>query len=691
LIGAVRHDGNDTDPQAGWTAAKTHLMNDITGQHQDDLERLSVDTARVLSADGVEKANSGHPGLPMALAPLAFVLFSEVMKHDPTAPDWPDRDRFVLSAGHGSMLLYTALHLSGYDLPMSELENFRQWGSRTPGHPEFDRSHPTPGVETTTGPLGQGFANGIGFAIAERWLRGRFGSEVCDHKTWGIVSDGDLMEGIASEAASLAGHLGLGNVIYCWDDNQISLDGPTSMSFEGEDVMARFRSYGWQTLQIDSVDDLPALRAALAEGAAETARPTLIRTPSVIGWPSPAKQNTASAHGSPLGADELRKVKEILGFDPDASFVVPDGVAERWSAVDRGRTNHAEWAARLDDFLAADAERAELWNAAWQGRPLPGLGSALPDFDPADGPVATRSAGGKAMAAVADHLPTMLGGSADLASSVKATVPGGGEMSREQDGRNIHFGVREHAMGAIVNGMVLHGGIVRPFGSTFLQFADYMRAPIRLSCLMDLPVTWVFSHDSIALGEDGPTHQPVEHLATLRAIPGLTVLRPADANETSEAWRVICEELTGPAALILSRQDLEVFDRTRFAPASGLGGGAYVLADAEDAKAVIVATGSEVEIAVAARDLLDVPVRVVSMPSWELFEKRPQHERESVLPVGVPTVSVEAGVAMGWSRYAQAHVSVDRFGASAPAAELLERYGITAQAVADAVNGLLAG
>ena len=658
-----------------------------------EIDRLSIDTARVLSADAVERANSGHPGMPMAMAPLAFLLFADVMKHDPTTPDWPDRDRFVLSPGHGSMLLYSALHLSGYDLPLDEIKDFRQWGSRTPGHPEFDRDHPTPGVETTTGPLGQGFANGVGMAIAERWLRGRFGSEVQDHRVWGIVSDGDLMEGVAAEAASLAGHLGLGRLIYCWDDNRISLDGPTSMSFDGEDVPARFRSYGWQVLEVPGVDDLGALRAALAEAAADESRPTLIRVPSVIGWPAPGKQGTAGVHGAPLGGDELRAVKEVLGFDPDESFVIPDGVMERWSARERGAVARAEWEERLAAFLEGDGERAELWSAAWGGRPMPGLDRTLPSWSTADGPVATRAAGGKAMAAVAGCLPTMLGGSADLASSVKATVPGERDMTRDADGRNIHFGVREHAMGAIVNGMSLHGGIVRPFGSTFLQFADYMRASIRLSALMKLPVTWVFSHDSIALGEDGPTHQPVEHLASLRAIPGLTVIRPSDANETAEAWRVTCEELDGPVALILSRQDLPVIDRDRFAPASGLGGGAYVLACDGKPAAAIIATGSEVAVALEARELLaadGIETRVVAMPSWELFAPRPESERAEVIPEGLPAVSVEAGISMGWDRWAGTHVAVDRFGASAPGEELMERFGITSSAVADAVRSLIA-
>jgi len=640
--------------------------------------------------DAVQKANSGHPGMPMGMADIAEVLWRDHLRHDPADPRWPDRDRFVLSNGHGSLLLYGLLHLTGYDLPMSELQAFRQLHSRTPGHPEVGI---TPGVETTTGPLGQGLANAVGFAMAEAWLRARFGESICKHWTYAIVSDGDLMEGVAAEAASLAGHLGLGRLVYCWDDNRISLDGPTSMSFDGEDVLARFQSYGWQVLEVPGVDDLEALRTALAEAAADESRPTLIRVPSVIGWPAPNKQDTAGVHGAPLGADELRAVKEALGFDPDQSFAIPDGVMERWSARERGGAARAEWEERLAGFLAADDQLASLWSAAWQGNPLPGLGEALPSWPVADGPVATRAAGGKAMAAVAEFLPTMLGGSADLASSVKATVPGESDMTRDSDGRNIHFGVREHAMGAIVNGMSLHGGIVRPFGSTFLQFADYMRASLRLAALMELPVTWVFSHDSIALGEDGPTHQPVEHLASLRAIPGLTVIRPSDANETAEAWRVTCEEVAGPVALILSRQDLPVIDRDRFAPASGLAGGAYVLACEGNPAAAIVATGSEVAVALEAREQLassGIEARVVAMPSWELFAARPESERAEVLPPGLPAISVEAGISMGWERWAQAHVAVDRFGASAPGDELMERFGITPAAVADAVGSLLA-
>ena len=659
-----------------------------------DIERLSIDTTRVLAADMVEKANSGHPGLPMALAPLAFLLYSEVMNHDPADPAWPDRDRFVLSPGHGSALLYSALHLSGYDLPLSELEAFRQWGSRTPGHPEYDPAHPTPGVETTTGPLGQGFGNGVGFAIAERWLRGHFGEEICDHRTWGIVSDGDLMEGISAEAASLAGHLGLGRLIYIWDDNKITLDGPSSLSFEGEDVLARFEAYGWQTIDAGAVDDLDRVRAAITEAISDESRPTLIRVSSIIGWPAPHKQNSSAAHGAPLGDEELRAVKEKLGFDPDQSFVIPDGVRECWAGDRKGATARAAWESRLASFLAADEQKAALWRASQEGRFMPGLGEALPVWDPAEtAAIATRSAGGKALVAVAEHAPTMIGGSADLVSSTKASVPGGGDMTRSEDGRNIHFGVREHAMGAIVNGLDLHGGIVRPFGSTFLQFADYMRGAIRLAALMRLNVAWVFTHDSVALGEDGPTHQPVEHIAALRAIPGLTVIRPSDANETSEAWRVTAEEIEGPVALILSRQDLPVIDRAKFAPAAALGGGAYVLSDSESPVGVIVATGSEVHTALAAQDLLageGVATRVVAMPSWELFEARSVEERESVLPANLPTVSVEAGISMGWDRWADAHVAIDHFGASAPGDELLERFGITAEAVAEKLRGLLA-
>lgn len=653
-----------------------------------DVQQLSIDTIRALSMDAVEKANSGHPGMPMAMAPAAYLLYAEVMKHNPRDPQWPDRDRFVLSAGHGSMLLYSALHLAGYDLSMDELKNFRQWGSLTPGHPERDRVHVTPGVEVTTGPLGQGFANGVGMAIAEQFLRERYGEEIIDHHVYAIVSDGDLMEGIASEAASLAGHLRLGRLIYLYDDNDISLDGPTELSFNSEDVGKRFEAYGWHVLEVRDANDVTALRAAIDDARKVDDRPSIIRVKSIIGYPAPNKGGTSKAHGSPLGEDEVRAAKEAMGWDPDAQFLVPDGVYEAFNP-ERGEQAQSEWQERFDSWRSDNDELAKEWDLAWQdpGRPLPGLADKLPSFDEE---IATRSAGQKAMAAFADFVPTMLGGAADLSESTKTEFPPGHEarFGRDPGARNVFFGVREHGMGGAVNGIAAHGGIVRPYGSTFLQFADYMRGSIRLSALTGLGVAWVFTHDSVGLGEDGPTHQPVEHLAALRAIPGLVVLRPGDGNETAAAWRVILEELEGPACLILSRQGIGPVASLEDAM-EGVAKGAYVVRDADDAKAIIVGTGSEVTTALAAADELDVPVRVVSMPSWELFEEQDQSYRDSVLTPDLPKVSVEAAISMGWSKWVDASVSIDRFGASAPGGEVLEKLGINPKNVAAKVKELL--
>ncbi|MGH2942920.1 MAG: transketolase [Solirubrobacteraceae bacterium] len=651
-------------------------------------DQLCIDAIRALSMDAIQKANSGHPGLPMAMAPAAYVLYRRIMRHDPADPEWPDRDRFVLSAGHGSMLLYSMLHLTGYDLSMDEIKAFRQWGSLTPGHPERDRVHVTPGVEVTTGPLGQGFANGVGMAIAERYLRERYGAEVQDHFIYAIVSDGDLMEGISAEAASLAGQLGLGKLVYLYDDNDISLDGPTSLSFDREDVDKRFEAYGWHVLDVHDANDLTAIESAVRDAQKIDRHPSLIRVKSIIGYPSPNKAGTSKVHGAALGEDEVRATKEVMGWDPDKHFHVPDEAYAACAMREPGAAVHAEWNERLAAWREQHPELAEEWDRAWQGKPLPGLAAALPEEWDKD-KIATRSAGQKVMAAFEAHTPTMVGGAADLSESTKTEFPNADRFTAETAGRNVFFGVREHGMGAAVNGMAAHGGIVRPYGSTFLQFADYMRGAVRLSALTGLPVAWVYTHDSVGLGEDGPTHQPVEHLAALRAIPGLVVLRPADAHETAESWRVILEDLEGPAALILSRQDLPVLDRTEYAPASGVARGAYVLADADDAQATIIATGSEVAVALAARDQLDVPVRVVSMPSWELFEQQDEDYKASVLSDELPTVSVEAGVRMGWERYADAIVSVDRFGASAPGGIVLEQLGITPDNVVTHVQELL--
>jgi len=653
-----------------------------------ETDQLCIDAIRALSMDAIQKANSGHPGLPMAMAPAAFVLYRNIMRHDPADPTWPDRDRFLLSAGHGSMLLYSVLHLTGYDLSMEEIKNFRQWGSLTPGHPERDRVHVTPGVEVTTGPLGQGFANGVGMAMAEKFLREHYGDEVQNHHTYAIVSDGDLMEGIASEAASLAGQLGLGRLVYLYDDNDISLDGPTSLSFDKEDVDKRFEAYGWDVSAVHDANDTVALEAAIRAARRIEGKPSIIRVKSIIGYPSPNKQGSSKAHGAALGEDEVRLTKEVMGWDPDKQFHVPDEVYAAFSMKDDGAEAHAEWNERFGAWKDANGERAEEWELAWQGKPLPGLADALPTEWEKD-KLATRSAGQKVMAAFEAKVPTMLGGAADLSESTKTEFPESDRYTSEKAGRNVFFGVREHAMGAAVNGIAAHGGIVRPYGSTFLQFADYMRGAIRLSALTGLPTTWVFTHDSVGLGEDGPTHQPVEHFAALRAIPGLVVLRPGDATETAESWRVMIEDLEGPAALILSRQDLPVLDRSVYGAVSGVGKGAYVLADADDAQVTIIATGSEVATALAARDQLDVPARVVSMPSWELFEQQDDDYQASVLPIDMPTVSVEAGVRMGWERYADAIVSIDRFGASAPGGLVLEKLGITPENVVAHVHELL--
>jgi transketolase len=655
-----------------------------------DLDRLSIDTIRTLSIDAVQAANSGHPGLPLAMAPAAYLLFTKVMKHDPQDPQWPDRDRFVLSAGHGSMLLYATLHLSGYDLSLDELKRFRQWGSLTPGHPERDRVHVTPGVEVTTGPLGQGFANGIGMAMAERFLRERYGAEVMNHHTFAICSDGDMMEGISHESAALAGHLGLGKLVYLYDDNNVSLDGPTDWSYS-DDVTERFDAYHWHVQEVGDANDLISLERAIQAAIDEADRPSLIRVRSIIGWPSP-EQGTAAVHGKALGEENVRITKERLGWDPDAHFLVPDEVRDHFDQRPRGGELHNEWKERFDAWRERHGQAAEEWDLAWAGRALPSLDEALRSIDWGKPKLATRAAGQKVMSAFAAAVPTMVGGAADLSESTKTEFPGGDEerYTRAKAGRNVFFGVREHGMGGIVNGLAAHGGIVRPYGSTFLQFADYMRPAIRLSALTGLEVAWVYTHDSVALGEDGPTHQPVEHFMALRAIPNLVLMRPADANETAAAWRTILQDIDTPVALALSRQDLPILAE---ADAGGVAKGAYVLREADDPQAVIVGTGAEVHTALAACDLLaqdGVRARVVSMPSWELFESQDEAYRDEVLPPGLPSVSVEAGISLGWERWVDRSVSIDRFGASAPGMEVLEKLGITPDHVARTVRELLA-
>jgi transketolase len=652
---------------------------------QTDLDQLCVNTIRTLSMDGVQKANSGHPGLPMGMADAAYVLWTQFLKHNPADPAWPDRDRFVLSAGHGSMLLYSLLYLTGYDLPLAQLQQFRQWESLTPGHPEYGD---TPGVETTTGPLGQGFATGVGMALAERLMAAEFnrpGLEVVDHYTYAIVSDGDLMEGISHEAASVAGHLGLGKLIYLYDDNQITIEGNTALTFS-EDTGRRFEAYGWQVLAVDGHDRV-AIAGAIEQAQAETERPSLVICRTHIAYGSPNKQDTASAHGEPLGAEEIRLTKEAMGWPADADFYVPEeALAHFRGALDQGAEAEGEWAARLARYEEAQPDLAAEWERRQAGAlPVDWL-KALPSFEPQDGPLATRAASGKIMAALAPALPELVGGSADLHPSTKTYLSDYPAVAKgAYAARNLHFGIREHAMGAMVNGMALHGGL-RPYGSTFLVFSDYVRPSIRLAALMGQPVIYVFTHDSIFVGEDGPTHQPVEHVASLRAIPGLTVMRPADANETAAAWRTAVEHTDGPVALILSRQKLPILAGT---DAVGVARGGYVLAGAPAPQVILLASGSEVAVAVAAQGILaedGIAASVVSMPSWELFEAQPQAYRDAVLPPEVTArVAVEAGVPLGWERYAGPEgeiIAMRRFGASAPYQRLAEEFGFTAENVA---------
>ena len=662
-----------------------------------DPRRLTIDTIRVLAMDSVQQANAGHPGTAMALAPVAYLLYGELMRHNPANPAWPDRDRFVLSAGHACILQYASLHLSGYDLTLEDLQQFRQWGSRTPGHPEYGH---TPGVETTTGPLGQGFGNGVGMAVAQRFLAERYNRpchEIVSHRIYAICSDGDLMEGIASEAASIAGHLGLGALVYVYDDNHITIDGTTAVSFTTEDKGARFEAYGWHVQHVDNSEDLDALKAALVAGAEETERPSLIVLRSHIAYPAPHAIDTGKAHGSPLGEPEVRATKEILGFDPDEHFVVPDAVREHMKGVgERGAAAEAEWQERFAAWRAAFPVGAEDWEGDRSGQPRAGWHDALPSFEAGD-EVATRDAGRKVMQAIKPFTPTMVGGAADLVESTKTEFEGAGLFSATHAGRNIAFGIREHGMGSIVNGIALDPAMLKPYGSTFLIFSDYMRPAVRLSALIGLENLWVWTHDSIGVGEDGPTHQPVEHHMALRAIPNLWYARPGDANETVMAWRIALERKGGPVALALTRQKLPVFDRAEVASASEALRGAYVLWQSGEGEpdVIVMATGSELSIALeGARSLSNgAVVRVVSMPCWELFEEQPQEYRDEVLPPEVAArVSIEAGITHGWERWIGEHgvsIGVDRYGASAPAPRIFEELGLTAERVAAEASALL--
>jgi len=666
----------------------------MTNEH----DQLCINTIRMLAADAVEKARSGHPGMPMGAAAMAYVLWTRFLRHNPQNPAWPDRDRFVLSAGHGSMLLYSLLHLTGYDLALDELKNFRQWESKTPGHPEHGI---TPGVETTTGPLGQGFANGVGMAIAERHLASVFnrpGHEIVNHFTYGIVSDGDLMEGISHEAASLAGHLGLGKLIYLYDDNHISIEGSTDIAFT-EDRLKRFAAYGWHVQQVTDGNDLEQLSAAIAAAREETRRPSFIAVRTHIGYGSPNKQDTSGVHGEPLGAEELKLTKQNLNWPAEPAFYLPEeAVSHFHEALEKGAQLDRNWQEAFAAYQTAHPELAARWRQ-WTDGSLPeAWEEEMPVFNADTKGIATRVASGKVLNAIAGRITNLMGGSADLAPSTKTLIDNEGDFQPPGfEGRNMRFGVREHAMGGILNGMALHGGLI-PYGATFLIFSDYMRPAIRLAALMKLHVIYVFTHDSIGLGEDGPTHQPIEQLAALRAIPNLKVVRPCDANETVEAWKAALKSIGGPVALVLTRQNLPVLDRTVYRPAAGLQKGAYVLRDPQDSRPdlLLMASGSEVHIALAAAAALSdkgIAVRVVSMPCWELFDEQPEGYRRLALPPEVTArLAIEAGSPQGWHRYVGSRgivIGLTHFGASAPYEVLYEKFGLTADHVVEESLNLL--
>jgi transketolase len=656
---------------------------------------LAINTIRFLAVDAVQKANSGHPGLPLGAAPMAYTLWTRYLRHNPRNPQWANRDRFVLSAGHGSMLLYALLHLTGYDLSLEEITNFRQWGSKTPGHPEY---HFTPGVETTTGPLGQGLSNAVGMALAEQFLAGVFNRPdfaVVDHYTYVIASDGDIMEGVASEACSLAGHLRLGKLIVLYDDNKVMLSADTSLALS-EDVPKRFDAYGWHTVRVEDGNDLDALARAIEAGTAETERPTLIAVRTVIGYGSP-KQGTNKAHGEPLGVEEVRQTKRALGWPEDEHFLVPGEALEHFrAAVDHGARWEAEWDGMFKQYAAQYPELAKQYEQALRGELPIGWDADLPVYPVGTKPMATRDANGEALNAIAKHIPTMIGGDADLNSSTKTLIKGAAFFSPEnRAGRNIQYGVREHAMGAMTNGLAVHGGIIKPYTATFMPFSDYMRPPIRLAAIMHIGPIFIFTHDSIGVGEDGPTHQPVEQLLALRAIPQTVTLRPGDANETVAAWKTAMQQ-TRPTILIFTRQKLPVY-----APEGvmeGVARGAYIKAEAEGGTpdVILLASGSEVSLAMEAREKLaatGIKARVVSMPSWELFEEQDAGYHENVLPASVTArVSIEAGVPLGWDRYVGPQgksIGIDRFGVSAPYEVIFREYGLTADAVVKAAENLV--
>jgi transketolase len=652
------------------------------------LEQLCINTIRTLAMDAVQKANSGHPGTPMALAPLAFLLWDRYLKFNPRNPQWPGRDRFILSNGHASMLLYAMLHLTGFDLPLDELKRFRQWDSKTPGHPEYGL---TPGVETTTGPLGQGVSNSVGFAMAQRWLTAKFsknGSNPFDYRTYVFCGDGDLMEGVSNEAASIAGHLGLSNLIWFYDNNHITIEGSTSLAFS-DDVATRFRGWHWNVLNIADVNDLELVDVAIRAAQREVARPTLVIVDTHIGWGSPNRQDTKEAHGEALGADEVKLTKEAYGWPPDAQFLVPDEVKEYMGkAVERGAKWESEWNDKYKSWSKDNPELAKMWQHMFD-RELPqGWDKDIPTFPTDAKGLATRESNSKVLNAVAKNVPYLMGGAADLYPSTKTLIDGEGNFEKNDYGaRNFHFGIREHAMGSIVNGMSLSH--LRPYGATFLIFTDYMRPPIRLAAIMDIPPIFIYTHDSIGLGEDGPTHQPIEQLMSLRAIPRLLVFRPADANEVAETWRVIMPLKKQPVLLALTRQGVPTFDRAKYASAAGLAQGAYIMADSGGTPDVIlIGTGSEVQLCVGAYEKLTaegVKARVVSMPCWKLFEQQSAEYKRKVLPPEVRArVAVEAGTTFGWKEYVGSEglvVGHADFGASAPIKDLMKHFGFTVEDV----------
>ncbi len=678
-------------------------------EQPNDLDLQAINTIRFLSADAIQKANSGHPGICLGAAPAAYCLWSRFLRHDPADPEWFDRDRFVLSAGHGSMLLYSLLHLFGYDLPLEEIRNFRQWGSITPGHPE---NFLTPGVEATTGPLGQGLANAVGMAIAEAHLAVRFnrpGFEIIDHYTYSLAGDGCMMEGLTAEASSLAGHLKLGKLIVLYDDNLISLAGSTGLAFS-EDVEQRYRAYGWQVLRVADGNDLEAIEKAITDAREETGKPSLVMVRTVIGCGAPGKEGSFKAHGSPLGPEAISGAKQAAGWPDEPKFFIPPGVLEHCR---KGEGRALRWLEKLETYRKEYPGLADELERAVSGELPEGWDKGLPVFSAGDKPAATRVVSGKVMQVLGERLPELIGGSADLNPSTKTTLDGAGDFQSPDTpdgglegkaggdwgygGRNIHFGVREHAMGSIAVGMALHRGVI-PYTATFLVFADYERPAIRMAALSRQRVIFIFTHDSIGVGEDGPTHQPVEQLTALRAIPNLTVIRPGDPNETVEAWKAALKERSGPTALILTRQDLPVIDRDRYGKASGLEMGGYILKQAPGGapQAILIATGSEVSVALAAGEELDgagIPTRVVSMPSWELFDRQDEEYRRQILPPEVAVrVSVEAGVTLGWERYVGlegAAVGIDRFGASAPGEIIFEKLGITPGVVAEKVKEVI--